>query len=640
MGMIGRRTDTGAGARVWTHRLARAREAAAWLRILHACAPLLALCAALAAGAAASGPAAAPLAARAAADPFGRLAAWAREAVAQDAAPSLAVAVARDGRIAWAEAFGWADREHRVPATPHTRYSLASVSKPVTATGLMLLVERGLVDLDRPIDDYLGDTPLAARLGPAEGATVRRVANHTAGLPVHHHFFIVGQRAPPPMEETIRRYGQIVLPPGERFQYSNLGYGLIGHAIARRTGRAFDAFMRDELFRPLGLTRTTVGLPPEARGEAAVRYGRDGRPLPDYTFDHDGASAVFSTAYDLARFGLLHVGRPGPGTPRLLSEAAVRAMQRPGPGTRDGAAQYGLGWQIRGEGRGRVVSHGGGMPGVSTLLTLVPDARLVVVALANASSPLPWQFTERALAELAPAAHRTMASGPVRAALPRPRGRPPRELAGAWAGAVHGGGITVPLRLRVGERGEVAVRLGDAPEAPLAPAVFLRRELRGLLRGVPLPTEDAARAEALHLALVLRGSVLAGTLTAVKSSDEEPGFALAHWVALDREPAQTGGEPNGPPALGLRMTAGSRGSAPCGCRPARIRVMPGPARLPPPSTRINVVARGAPGTPAPRSRGPRKAVRERVTGEGPATHRNRVASHGARAGAGPGEAWS
>jgi CubicO group peptidase (beta-lactamase class C family) len=100
--------------------------------------------------------------------------------------------------VLWEEGFGWADRANRIPATPHTLYSLASISKPITSTGLMILQERGLLDLDRPIDDYLGDAKLTARVGSAADATVRRVANHTAGLPLHYQFFYADQPHRPP----------------------------------------------------------------------------------------------------------------------------------------------------------------------------------------------------------------------------------------------------------------------------------------------------------------------------------------------------------------------------------------------------------------------------------------------------------
>ena len=142
-----------------------------------------------------------------------------RRELGGQALPSLAVAVVHHGRIEWEEAFGWADREHQRRATVDTMYSLASVSKPITATGLMTLVRAGKIDLDRPINDYLGDAKLNVRVGDPAAATVRRVANHSSGLPLHHHFFYVDQPfRRPPMDETIRRYGNLVTMPGERYQ--------------------------------------------------------------------------------------------------------------------------------------------------------------------------------------------------------------------------------------------------------------------------------------------------------------------------------------------------------------------------------------------------------------------------------------
>src|SRR5215831_20412103 len=106
-----------------------------------------------------------------------------RRTLVRDSLPSIAVAVSRDGKVLWEEGFGWADREGRVPATEHTLYPLASISKPITATALMVLRARGALDLDRPVNDYLGEARIRARVGDAAGATVRRVANHTSGLP-------------------------------------------------------------------------------------------------------------------------------------------------------------------------------------------------------------------------------------------------------------------------------------------------------------------------------------------------------------------------------------------------------------------------------------------------------------------------
>lgn len=119
---------------------------------------------------------------------FDDIRAYISSEMADKSVPSISVAVAQDGKILWEESFGWADREKRIEATPHTMYSMASISKPMTATGLMTLVQAGKIDLEKPVNDYLGNVKLRARVGDASGATVRRVANHTAGLPTNPTF--------------------------------------------------------------------------------------------------------------------------------------------------------------------------------------------------------------------------------------------------------------------------------------------------------------------------------------------------------------------------------------------------------------------------------------------------------------------
>lgn len=188
---------------------------------------------------------------------------------------------------------------------PNVPYSLASISKPMTATGLMVLADRGLIRLDAPMDDYLGAAKLRARTGSAREATVRRVASHSAGLPLHYQFFYADESyARPPMDETILRYANLVTPPGERYQYSNLGYGLLDYAISRVSGRDYAEFMRNEVFLPLGLTRTSVHLTPALEPYAATRYSAAGQRLPMYDFDHPGGSALWADAHDLVRFGM------------------------------------------------------------------------------------------------------------------------------------------------------------------------------------------------------------------------------------------------------------------------------------------------------------------------------------------------
>ena len=139
----------------------------------------------------------------------------------KDQLPSIAVAVAQHGKIIWEQGFGWADREQLRPATPDTLYSLASISKPFTATAIMSLVKQGKMRLEAPANDYLGASKITGLGGDASGATVYRLLNHTSGLPLHWQFFYSNEDYPPPMEDTILRYGNAINPPGELFQYSN-----------------------------------------------------------------------------------------------------------------------------------------------------------------------------------------------------------------------------------------------------------------------------------------------------------------------------------------------------------------------------------------------------------------------------------
>ena len=119
--------------------------------------------------------------------------------------------------------------------------------------------------------------PSYARVGDAADATVRRVANHTSGLPLHWHFFYEDEPWDrPAMDETIRRYGNLVTIPGERHEYSNLGFGVLDYVIARTSGRPFEDYMRQQVFIKLGLTHTSVGIGPglEPDGRAAVETGQ------------------------------------------------------------------------------------------------------------------------------------------------------------------------------------------------------------------------------------------------------------------------------------------------------------------------------------------------------------------------------
>jgi CubicO group peptidase (beta-lactamase class C family) len=451
--------------------------------------------------------------------------------------PSIAVAVAKDGRIIWEEGFGLADRERGTPAGAHTLYSLASISKPFTATGLMKLVERGKVRLDRPANEYLGAGRLTALTGDVSQATVRRIMSHTAGLPLHYQFFYENAaHRRPSMDTTISRYGILVNPAGDVYQYSNLGYGILDHVISRVSGQSYADYMRNEVFLPLGLTRTSVDIAPGLEPHVAQRYDSRLRPIPFYTFDHPGGSAVYSSAHDLVLFGMFHLKNRLPGQQRILADSTIDAMQRiHTPDTTSGG--YGLGWIIaRDESGYRRVSHTGGMPGVNTVLALYPSENLVVAVLANQSGATPFRVADDIAATILPryAAERTARRARQSALAPTPPPAfPPPELAGAWTGTLRTYDGTTPIALLFQPDGDVHVTLGTQLKTLLTGASFNRGELTGRFLGA-IPTEEQRRhAYSVLLNVRLRDGVLRGQASAM-STEDPVYYALTSYVELSK----------------------------------------------------------------------------------------------------------
>jgi CubicO group peptidase (beta-lactamase class C family) len=333
-------------------------------------------------------------AALAAADDFGGVRALIARTMSAESVPLFAVAGVRNGRIVWEEGFG---------ATPQTPFSLASVTKALTGTALTMLVDRGRVDLDRPVNAYLGRAKVHSTFWKADDATVRRIASHTAGLTTYARDCGPSDRGCS-MDETIRHYAVIVRPPGRDFDYSNLDYGILGEVIARVSGRSYAAFLRDEVFYPLGMTSCNVD--------------------PDSRSTTPAASSVRCSVHDLALFAL------------SMSESRTAALESSavssGPGQR-----YAMGWWIQDDYYGyRSVFGSGGTTMASTTLRLLPSEHIAVAALANKGTSLPDRVADAVLAAVVPSIRERQASTSASSAQARPRPAPSDALAGTWRGSI------------------------------------------------------------------------------------------------------------------------------------------------------------------------------------------------------------
>ena len=312
--------------------------------------------------------------------------------------PGLSACIVRDGAVAWAGAYGWANIAQRRRTTTDTIFMLASISKTVMATAVMQAVETGLLDLDADVDDVL-PFPVRNPRHPAARITLRMLLTHTSSIrddwPTIVPFYAHGD-SPVALGAYLRRYlapgGDLYRPhrcyspwrPGSRYDYCNIGAALAGYLVEAASGTPFDAWCEARIFAPLGmdatswhlagLDRAAIAMPYHDHDGSFVAYGQYG--YPDYP---DGE--LRTSAPHLARHLLAFIGFGALDGVRILPTAAVREMRRPQiPGIEHGQGLIWYRFTLRGM---PLMGHNGGDSGVATQMYFRPSDGTGVIVLAN-----------------------------------------------------------------------------------------------------------------------------------------------------------------------------------------------------------------------------------------------------------------
>jgi CubicO group peptidase (beta-lactamase class C family) len=451
--------------------------------------------------------------------------------------PSMAVAVVHRDAIVWEEAFGWADQQRRIEATPATPYYLASVTKVLTGTALALLADDGRVDMSRSVNAYLGAHKVRAALWDENAITVQRVADHMAGLTTFN--LDCESAAPCRPESVIDRFGVIVRPPGENFDYSNLGYGILGEVIARATKQRYGEFLRRAVFEPLGMRHCEVAADGIPR-RAAVRYivGTARAVAVPYSAT-PAASGAFCSAHSLALFSRALLN-PRPGAARaagarrwsaLLPTSGVAAAQS---GTPSGTT-YSQGWWIEQDYVGmRSASALGGTPYASAILRLVPAEQLAVVVLANSATDYA-RVADAIVDEFVPQIGERRKNWTPPPPTTRQRRPIAPELIGTWVGAIDTYRGKRSLTLSIDASGEVTGALaGATAEARLMGGAASGPRVFGRLPEADLGIEEARPGSYdVQLGLAMYGSRLVGFATTA-ARPGSPGPALTFLAELTR----------------------------------------------------------------------------------------------------------
>ena len=341
-----------------------------------------------------------------------------------DAVPGLSVAVVAGDRPGWMRGFGTADLATGSPARPETAYLWFSMTKIATATAVMRLADRGVLDLDAPVDEFF--PPFAEVRQPIK-VTVRHLLSHSSGLanppPIRwvHAADTPGPDGRDFVERLLHRHRRLRFDPGERAAYSNLGYLVLGELIAGATGTSYEDSVRALVLNPLGMRHTGFTYQDCGDRDAATGYQRLARPLtpllrailpPGIVGERHGRYMAYRPFYvngpaygglvggvdDVVRLALLHLNGGTVDGVELLSARTTAAMQQTTP--RGGRYDFGLGW--RRPHRADFIEHLGGGSGFFNVLRLYPEMRLAVVLMGNttrydheaiiaATSPTPRQ---------------------------------------------------------------------------------------------------------------------------------------------------------------------------------------------------------------------------------------------------------
>lgn len=308
--------------------------------------------------------------------------------------PGVAIALVRGAEVVWAGAYGYSDVEQRRDLSLDALFRVESISKSVTAWGVMTLVERGLLSLEDPVHLHLGAGVRAVEaVGPE--VTVARLLSNSAGLPLGP----IGEEyapgdATPSLEEYVAREARLVSEPGSRFIYSNVGYALLELVVEEVTGRDFAEYIREEVLLPLGMYDSTFSWDEALRASLPTGYDLGGTPVPPYVYPVRASGGLLATVRDVARFVAASVVAPGADVDRGLEAVSVRELHAPRVGISGlygfVADAYGAGHfveELR-DGR-RAVWHGGQGHGWMSHFHAVPGTGEGIVILTNSQRSWP-----------------------------------------------------------------------------------------------------------------------------------------------------------------------------------------------------------------------------------------------------------
>ncbi|WP_414583481.1 serine hydrolase [Scytonema sp. PCC 10023] len=315
------------------------------------------------------------------------------EAMQEWKVPGLAIAIIKDSQIIFCEGFGKRDVEQNLSVTPQTLFAIASCTKPFTTMAMSILVERGLLDWDKPVRNYLPTFKLYDSYA-TEHITPRDLVTHRSGLPRHDAVLF---QSPFTRKEIIDRL-QYLEPTHELrtvFQYQNLMYMTAGYLVGEITESSWEEFVQQEIFNPLEMRDSNLSVEKSQKAaDFALPYAeKDDKVdrLPFCNVDVSGpAGSINSNVTDMAKWLLLHLNQGKYGDKQIISPSHLQEMHSPQVVMTQTLEYnelfyyfYGLGWAITSYRGHNLIQHGGNINGFSARTTVLPQDNIGIVVLTN-----------------------------------------------------------------------------------------------------------------------------------------------------------------------------------------------------------------------------------------------------------------
>ncbi|CAD7702953.1 unnamed protein product [Ostreobium quekettii] len=339
------------------------------------------------------------------------------QSLCEDRYPSLSAVVIRDGKVVYKGAFGFEDLRAARPATPQTQYHVASVTKVFTASLAVILHERGVIDLDRPVVEYLPDgVNISTTPEVGDTITLRQLASHTSGLP---------RRVPGPVQSAEGHYQlepqklyrllaelRLESKPGTAQIYSNLGYGVLGHVLELAADRPFHELMDELICEPLKLQQTAIQADDSLR--PATGYDRQDWQVEQthsYRERLAGSGGLITSIDDLASFLAAQL------QPNVLTRAMLDQLHTEAKLSTGLPAGTALGWTIAApiqdapvmrEAVDHVLEKNGGRSNCSAWIGFAPDHKVAVAVVTNCGGPYVDPIGRRLLEQAVPSSQKRL----------------------------------------------------------------------------------------------------------------------------------------------------------------------------------------------------------------------------------------